>query len=473
MQFYKSVTLRELEWISVLLPLAFLGTYYYLMLGPLHELFHSWNGFLVLWLLLAPVVFVFARTVFRAFGAMQAEIAELGSQAQRYNRQLVELHRANLTLSHETRVDQALQAVVDLSAELVDARYAALAVFDDEGRVEEFFTQGVDDATAHRIGQLPEGRGLLGEVMRDGGQTLHLDDLSTHPERAGFPDGHPAMTRLLGAPVVHRGQTVGALYCAGGPERAPFTDTEKEIVSMFATHAAVVIQNARLYDDVQALAVERERQHIAWEMHDGLAQVLGFVNTKGQAAQEFLRQGNLAEARLQMSELVEAARKIYTDVREGIVALRTQPGGADSLRSVIEQYVREFEHFARVPVEVRWEVEESRLHLTPVIEVQLLRIMQEALTNARRHARAQRIEVALRADGDALQLTIEDDGVGFDPQHPLRGEWPQLGLKAMGERAEAIGASLSIESHLGEGTLVTVSVPEVIRAERAPSVRVG
>jgi len=462
----RTISLRQLEWVAVLLPLGFLGLYYYLMLGPLHRFFHSWYGFLILWFSLAAAIMVFAHVVFRSFGRMQREIRDLSAWTDRYNRQLVDLHRANLTLSHETRVDRALQAVVDLSAELVGARYAALAVLDDHGAVAQFLTRGIDAATFERIGNLPQGRGLLGALTGGPAERLRLDDLSQHPHSVGFPPGHPPMSRFLGVPVIRRGQPVAALYLADDLTRPTFTAVDEEIVSMFATHAAVVIQNARLYDEVQALAVERERQHIAWEMHDGLAQVLGFVNTKGQAAQEFLRNEDLASARQQLGELVEAARKVYTDIREGIVALRAQAGSAASLHQVVHEYVREFEHFAHIPVEVHWDLEESALQLAPVAEVQLLRIMQESLTNARRHGHPTHIDVSFQRLDDELVLRVQDDGVGFDPSRPTRGEWPQLGLQAMSERADAIGGAIEIESAPRQGTRVTVRVPASVQSPR-------
>ena len=211
------------------------------------------------------------------------------------------------------------------------------------------------------------------------------------------------------------------------------------------------------------MAIERERQHIAREMHDGLAQVLSFVNTKAQAVDVFLSRGDHEAAREHMAELAGAARKVYADIREGIVALRVEVGGGRSLREIVGEYVEEFRNFARLEVEVVWDAGDGELELPPVVEVQVLRIVQEALTNVRRHARASRAEVVFTVDGDTLTVSVHDDGQGFDPTSIARGEWPQFGLRAMRERAEAAGGTLEIESERGHGTVVRATFPSVVR----------
>lgn len=393
-------------------------------------------------------------------GMMRAASKTIRAQNATLN-QLMTLHGATLTLSGETRIDPALEQAVEQSARLVDARYAALAILDDDGRIARFLTTGVDPEVRARIGRFPEGRGLLGELFR-AGQRLRVDDIRSHPSRAGLPPGHPEMTRLLGVPLTHQGRVLGALYLCDRRDGQPFSAVDEEIVGMFATHAAIVVQNARLYDDLQALAVEAEHQHIAREMHDGLAQVLGFVNTKAQAVEQFLRNGDSVMAREQLAELSKAARDVYADIREGIVALRAQSGGDRPVRDVLDEYVEEFRQFARLPVTVTWEVEPNDLRISPLAEVQLVRIIQEALTNVRRHAGARSVAITLRPRGDALEVTVQDDGRGFDPAHIQRGHWPQFGLQAMRERAESVGGTLDVDSRPGEGTLVRARFPAAL-----------
>lgn len=295
---FKVLSLRQLQWTTVVLPLVFLGVYYYLMVRTLHQFFHSWQGVVTFFVILAVAVSIFSRTVFGVIRRMQAEI----------------------------------------------------------------------------------------EV---------------------------------------------------------------------------------LHEQTQALVVERERQHIAREMHDGLAQVLSFVNTKAQAAEILLARGDSATAREHISELSQAARRVYADVREGIVSLRVEVSGGRNLHEIVTEYVEEFRHFAHLAVEVSWDVRGDDPALPPVVEVQALRIVQEALSNVRRHARARTASVTFSRDGDALEICVRDDGRGFDPHSIARGEWPQFGLRAMRERAEAAGGRLEIESTPGRGTVVRAVFPGVLRPEPA------
>ena len=443
----RRLSLHKLEWAAVVAPLIFLGVVYFLVQQPLHPVFHEWYGFVVLGLVLGAASWLFAHSVFGAFRALHAEVARLHAETSHHNRLLVTLQEANLALMRERGVDSALERAVDLAAQLLDARQAAVAVPSVPGGESRIIT-GHDHASepdpdANSQGERARFRQTIAQGAVPG---------SAHSPR-----------QLLAVPVVHIGTTIGTLWLARRPSDPPFTATDEEIARMFATHAAVVVENARLYDEVQSLAVERERQHLAHEMHDGLAQVLGFVNVKAQAVEQYLRNGDTAEARLQMAELSEAAREVYGDIRQGIVALRTHVDAGGSLREALGSYLDEFAHSTGIPIEASWEVEEASLELTPAARLQLVRVVQEALANVRRHARAESASVIFSAADDALEVAIVDDGVGFEPALARAGDRPRLGLRTMEERAQAAGGTLAIESLPGEGTVVRVRLPDAVR----------
>lgn len=455
----RTITLRRLEVAAIFLPLAFLGVYYYLMLGPLHQFFHAWLGFVALWAGLTVPIWLFARTVFGAFRAMQAEITALHAKTERLNDRLLALHRVNTALSRETRYDQAMQRAVELARELLGAPFAALIL---PGRPERASTLVTATEEDHGLAdELPEH-----VVQRIAEQCQAGSLVLTRPGDDGALDV-PDWLRggsLVCAPLRPSDANAGTI-CLASPASDAFDAVDAQVLEMFSTHAAIVIRNARLYEDIQALAVERERQQIAREMHDGLAQVLGFVNTKAEAVARFLERGDTGTARVQMAELAEAARKVYADIREGIVALRTQ-GGADGrgLDELVDEYVDEFQQFARLRVDVAWDLPPEALALSPMAEVQLLRIIQEALTNVRRHAHASTVQVRFANRDGALAVTVHDDGRGFDPQRIARGDWPQFGLRAMAERAEAAGGGLVVNSTPGIGTEVIATFPGAVRS---------
>jgi len=459
---YFSLTLRQLEWASIVLPLVFLGLYYYLMLGPFPVYFHSWYGFGTLWVLLAAAVLGFARSVFGAFRGMQSEIRLLNEETRKSNEGLFALHEVNLALARETEIHVVLRRVTELSARLTGARYAALAVVDSDGKIIEFQSVGLSPEQEAAMADWPGQTNFVGNLLQQPDALIRIDDLRAETPEAGFPEGLPEMTTFLGVPVVHLGTVVGALYMANKDDDETFSELDADIVRMFASHAGAVIQNARLYEDVAALAVEREREQIAREMHDGLAQVLSFVNTKAQAVEQLLENDDPAAARRHVAELSKAARDVYTDIREGIVALHAQAGDDRSLRDVLDAYVEEFRHFAKLDVTVDWGAGQDDFDLPARVDVQVLRIVQEALSNVRRHAKARSATVTFEMIDGTLVLSVRDDGDGFDPSSLTRGEWPRFDLQAMRERAEAVGGTLTVESAPGRGTTICARFPGVV-----------
>jgi signal transduction histidine kinase len=297
-------------------------------------------------------------------------------------------------------------------------------------------------------------------VVLTEGQPLRLTDLTRDPRSVGFPPHHPPMRSLLAVPVVSRGRVFGNLYLAEKEAAPSFDAADEETLDRFATQAALAIENARLHRQVRALAVTEERERIAREMHDGLAQVLGYVNTKAQAAQTLLRAGENERAAAQLGQLAEASRASYADVREGILGLRTSLGGERGFVDTLRDYLERWQGQSDVAVRLVTEPAAGFApRLAPNAEVQLLRIVQEALANVRKHAAARQAEVRLTQADGCLEAVVEDDGTGFDPGALGRTALPRFGLATMRERAEAVGGSFSVASTPGYGTRVTVRVP--------------
>jgi signal transduction histidine kinase len=264
------------------------------------------------------------------------------------------------------------------------------------------------------------------------------------------------METLLAVPIVCKSPFQGNLYVADRLDGREFTTQDEQVLVRFASKAASAIDSAHLHQRLKGLAVAEERARIAREMHDGMAQVLAYVNTKAQAVKEFLRHQRVEEASAQLEQLAAAAREIYTDVREGILALQTQASPERTLPQALEQFIHAWQDHSGIRGELHIEGEPR---FRPDVELQLLRIIQEALTNVRKHAGATRATVDIRADDGGLEVEIEDDGGGFDPAAVPRGSLPRFGLAIMRERAESIGGTLALDAAPGRGTRVVVHVP--------------
>ncbi|GFG68618.1 GAF domain-containing sensor histidine kinase [Mycolicibacter senuensis] len=158
---------------------------------------------------------------------------------------------AMLVVTSGLELDATLRSIVQTATNLVDAKYGALEVHDNDRRMLEFVHEGIDDDTFARIGRLPEGLGVVGLLIEDP-KPLRLDDLTKHPSAVGFPSGHPTMRTFLGVPVGVRGEVFGNLYLTEKANGLPFSEDDEVLVQALAAAAGIAIANARLYAQAKA-----------------------------------------------------------------------------------------------------------------------------------------------------------------------------------------------------------------------------
>ena len=206
---------------------------------------------------------------------------------------------------------------------------------------------------------------------------------------------------------------------------------------------------------VRQKAIIDERERIARELHDGLAQVLGYVGTKVMAVRLNLQKKNIQEADRQLMQLEEAARGVSLDVREGILGLKMASQVDANLVAALEEYIRQYNNLSSVRAELNLP-SDVMITLMPEEVLHLLRIVQEALTNARKHAHASRAFVSLEKNNGTLLLEVSDNGTGFNIQSALEQSSGNFGITMMQERAEEIGATIDFSAQPGEGTSIVV-----------------
>ncbi len=346
------------------------------------------------------------------------------------------LSEAVLHIASEVELEPVLHRLVHAVRDLVGARYAAIGVPDGRGGFRRFITSGMSDELIAEIGPLPRTHGLLGAMLEDTA-SFRADDIRDDPRFQWWPRAHPEMDTFLGVPIVAKGEVVGAYYltCKDGG----FTAADQQLTEVFAAHAAIAIDNARLFERSRELTVVEERNRLARDLHDSVAQTLFSLALVAEA-------GDVAKVR-------ELAKDAQTQMRSIVFELRPADLAADGLVATLTKHSDVLSRVFGQRIEL---TVTSEAALDPEIELELFRISQEALSNALKHARASRIEVVVDlADG---RLDVCDDGVGFDPAGDLvRAK--HLGLTSMDERAEEIGAELEIESRPGAGTRVMVRLP--------------
>jgi signal transduction histidine kinase len=361
---------------------------------------------------------------------------------------------AVLAVAGEHSVEPILQKLVHAARELADARYAALGIPDDEGAFAQFLTSGMSDELVASMGPLPRTHGLLG-AMLESEEPYRTADIRRDPRFQGWwPDEHPEMRSFLGVPIVSRRGIIGAFYLTEKDGPDDFGDDDERLIVMLAAHAAIAIENARLFERSRELSIVEERNRLARDLHDSVAQKLFSVILTAEAAATLLdRDGG--EARTQLGRVRELAREAMEELRAVIFELRPaeleREGLAPTLRKHVDVLCRVYRR------EIGLEIA-GTTRLPQRADAQIFRIAQEALQNALRHAEAERVDVRVDARDGRLALTVADDGIGFDPAAAaLRSR--RLGLTSMEERARAVGGTLAIESTPGGGTTVRLEVP--------------
>jgi signal transduction histidine kinase len=359
-----------------------------------------------------------------------------------------------LAIAAEHEVEPVLQRLVDSARELSGARYAALGIPDGEGAFASFITSGMSDELIEAMGPLPRTPGLLGAMLESAEPHL-TDDITADPRfRGWWPRAHPQMRSFLGVPIVTRGEVLGAVYLTEKEDGSMFSPADQKLIELLAAHAAIAIENARLYQRSRELSIIEERNRLARELHDSVTQRLFGVALAAESASTLLERDR-AGAAAELRRVSELARGAMEELRAVVFELRPGSLEAEGLATVLRKHVDVLRRVSGQQIELRVC---DMPRLAPAPATQVLRIAQEALGNAMRHSAAKRIAVKLGGADGRLVLKVTDDGCGFDPAGPeVRGQ--RLGLTSMEERATELGGTLGVTSTLGKGTIVRLEVP--------------
>lgn len=368
--------------------------------------------------------------------AMAMENAELYGQVQ-------SLHRVGMQISSLLSLDRICQTVVEHARTMLRTEAAGLCLRrDGEGQLD-----------------LVAAAGPWGDLM--GPCPARCCD---EPARGGedvFPRCHEADQRKdahLSAPL-KRGDKLLGFLCVASAAARTFGKAEQNMLGGLAAQAAIAIENARLYERVRGMATAEERERLAREMHDGLAQALGFLSLKLALAERMVDGDPESPMRASLGEMRKVAANAYEEVRQAIFGLRTMVSRGLGLVPTLSEYLHEFSQQASLEVKLEVQQEGDLTQLAPEVEVQLVRIVQEALHNVRKHAGARMAWVRFWREGDDILMAVEDDGVGFDPAVPPADGRRHFGLATMRERAESVGGALTVRSLGATGTQVVVRLP--------------
>ena len=396
----------------------------------------------------------------RTFTAEQIELAWNLARSAALVVDNVRLHEARLAESQSIqRVTSALLQkrelaelfeVICAEAQQLTGACGSAVFFLEDDWLQEIYSAG-DQPTFRRI---PNRDSLAGEALRNSRPSIANDP--GHQLRVFSQD--PTLRNILAAPLRTSTSTLGVLYVANKPH--DFTEADAHVIALFADQAAIAIENMRLHEQVHQLAALEERERLAREIHDNLAQALSVLKLQASHAGDLLRSKQYEQVDVCLGELRKTATEAQDDARDAIFSLRRSAASATeflgSLRAHLDRYQRLYGLEAELIAQ-----DEELISLPPAAVVQLTRIIQEALTNVRKHALANRIRVQLEQCDDHYCITVEDDGQGFDPEELGGREYGTggVGLQIMQERAGSLGGTLIIDSKPGQGTRIIVQLP--------------
>src|SRR5215211_1319353 len=383
-------------------------------------------------------------------------------------RQLDALREVVESISSELDLEALLKRVVANAVSLLDAYAGAISLVgaDLDAPRRLVVTHNLDAEGLETRG-IPSRAGLMGEVIARRGPVIvaHYDDLAQP-----LPDS--AFHRLapwIAVPIWWQGEIIGTFGVAANDPLRRFGQQEIELLALLAKHAAVAIENARLYGASRDLGMAEERNRLAREIHDTLAQSLLTLTFQLRSA----RVSIATEPDRTESELLAAEANARSALEEARRSVWNLGPAALETGSLIEALQGETDP-GRAGMPCRLVISGAPRPLAADVQLTLLRVAQEAIANARKHAQCSRVEVRVEFQDKGVTLAVADNGRGFDPEIASRGPTPDggFGLSSMAERLRRLGGRMEIESGLSNGPgatiLATIPYPPATESRTEP-----
>jgi len=393
---------------------------------------------------------------------LQASYTHLEQRVQDRTQELATLNAITATVSRSLELDEILHDALDKTLEVMNMEAGGAFRLDESGeRMTLIAHRGLSEPFVVQAEHLPLAASLTGQAARAKRPVVRpVAEYAPSALKAALQN--EGLAWVISIPLIAKGQVLGSLNLASRTPRA-VTPEELALLAAVGQQVGVAVENARLYEQAEQNAVAAERNRLARELHDAVTQTLFSASLIAEILPR-LWERHPEEAARRLAELRELTRGALAEMRTLLLELRPTALAEAELGELLRQLAESVTGRARVPVKVQvnHKGDEGELGLPLEVKIALYRIAQEALNNVAKHAEADQATVSLRcvmAEGDAsgcqyLELRVRDDGRGFDvtqipPDH--------LGVGIMRERAEAIGATLQIASHIGQGTEIIVN----------------
>ncbi|MFN2216637.1 MAG: histidine kinase [Anaerolineales bacterium] len=354
-------------------------------------------------------------------------------------------------------VDAILLYILNQARDLLSTDFIGLALFNENNADLELKCISTDSQSKLVDPPEPINSPAVQRAIQRGSAVLTSTDNETI-NLTGLANGFSTKVREAGIVRLEmEGKPIGAIWVARF-ENNPFTQTDMVWLECMADQVVIAIQHALMTSQLQSLSISEERARIARDMHDGLAQVLGYMNLQVQTLNALLKQGDQESMAGELEQMRKAVKSANADIRENILSLRTTLSDNRGLASSMEEYLYEFGIQTGINATFDYDLEREP-NLSSIAEVQMVCIFQEALANVRKHSQAKHVSVQISKstgeNGNFVKMNITDDGIGIQQNRTSK----QFGITTMKERAVSVGGSVDILSSPGEGTSIECTLP--------------
>ncbi|MCB0252415.1 MAG: GAF domain-containing protein [Anaerolineae bacterium] len=376
---------------------------------------------------------------------LSTEITTALDSARLRARQMATLYAVDRATQDRRSLDSLLARVLDTTVSGWNVAAGAILILHDDSW----------DIRAHQgMANTDTVAGIGGTAF---GLALRLAERAVKTGQPIFTQERDSDDPFVSAAVLllqTEGETLGALFL-GSTEPGAFKPSQIELMRAIASQIALAVRNAQLYSQLRQTAVLEERYRLSREMHDGVAQTLGYLGMQAERLERMVERGETDRLPAELQDLRDVIANAYLEVRETIDGLRLTVDGPGGFGEALEAHIADFTRRTGLPVDCSGA--ESIPELPPDVALHLLRITQEALTNVRRHANASHAWVNIARQNGSLELTVADDGRGFENDSSFDRQ--HVGMASMRERVRSLDGQLTVATSPGQGTRVTARVP--------------
>jgi len=389
---------------------------------------------------------------------LQSEVEQQTHRIQQKTHSLEILYDVAANINAARDLEDLLTRFLHTLKDVVDARAGTVRMLTTDGKMQLIASSGLAPEVVKQEQLISIDRCLCGKAAQTG-EVYALDNLQSCGRYAGRPFFEDDNVEIIAVPLRYRGKTLGVYNLFTEQRGLVEQEDMKNLLTSIGHHLGMAIEKSRLDEEANLLSIMEERTRLANELHDSLAQSLASLKFQVRVLDETLHSGKEAALWQELERIENSLDEAYTELRELIAHFRA-PVDKRGLIPAIQQAVERFRRNSRISTFLQLEWDNAQLPAE--VEIQVLRIVQEALANIRKHSEANTVRVLMRAgrNGSDYMVLIEDDGIGFQDQVISGGPGEHLGLKILQERAARIGGRLKIETEAGEGTRVILRFPQ-------------